>query len=88
MANNLTGKVWEIDTVGSITTDSVIVERISWKNASTAGHTARVLDSDGTFVWEHFAPGSITNVSEPLGLMCQGLNVATLSSGKLYILLR
>jgi hypothetical protein len=89
MANNLNTKHYEVDTVGVVTTDAVIIERISWKNATAAGHTVRVVTGTGTFVWEHFASGAIANVSEPLGLQCgSGINVTALSSGKLYILVR
>lgn len=88
MANNLNTKHYEVDTIGIVTDQLVCVDRISWKNATTAGHTVRVVSGTGTFIWEHFAPGSVANVSEPLGLMCQGITVSTLNSGKLYILLR
>jgi hypothetical protein len=88
MANNLNTKHYEVDTVGVVTDAFVIIDRISWKNVSAAGHTVRVVSGTGTFVWEHFSPGAIANTSEPLGLACQGITVSTLSSGKLYILLR
>ena len=88
MSNNLNTKHFEVDTVGVVTTESICIDRISWKNAGAAGHTARVVSGTGTFVWEHFAPGAVANVSEPLGMMCNGLTVTALTSGKLYILLR
>lgn len=85
MADDLTGKVWEIDTTGVKTAGAIYVERIAWKNASASGHTARVIDGEGKLIWEHFAPGAVANTSEPVGKIFEGLNVLTLSSGKLYI---
>lgn len=88
MADDLTGGTWVIDSTGVKTTGMVYIERIAWKNATTAGHTAKIVNAAGKMIWEHFAPGSTMNVSEPIGKVFQGLDVATLSSGKLYITFR
>ena len=88
MANDLTGNPWVIDTIGVLTTSPTFVERVAWKNASTQGHTTKIVDSRGDTVFEHFAPGAVTNVSEPIMHIYDGLEVTTLQSGKLYILVR
>lgn len=85
MADETTGGVWVLDSTGVKTTAMVYIERIAWKNASTAGHTAKIIDAAGNTIWEHFAPGAIANTSEPIGKTYQGLNVTALNSGKLYI---
>ena len=85
MADDLTGGIWEIDSVGIKSTSSVYIERIAWKNASLAGHTVRIVDQSGKLIWEHFAPGAIANTSEPIGKSYQGFQVTALSSGKLYV---
>lgn len=88
MADDLLANPMVIDTTGVKRTDPVFVERVAWKNATTQGHTARIVDNEGKVIWEHFAPGAVSNVSEPVMHIYNGLNVTTLSSGKLYILVR
>jgi hypothetical protein len=85
MSNDLTGPVWVVDEVGPVLTDTVRIERISWKNASTLNHTCRLVDNFGKLVFEDFASGSTYNTTEAVGRAVDGLKVETLQSGKLYI---
>ena len=85
MANNLAGPVWVLDTVGTIATGTIRIERIAWKNASTLNHTAKVTDGDGNTIWEDFAAGATYCVSEPVRREVTGFTLATLDSGKLYV---
>lgn len=87
MANDLTGPIWVLDTIGAVTTDEVRVERIAWKNGTTAGHTAKVTDAAGGMVFEDFAAGATYVVSEPIYRALTGLTVEALDSGKLYVTL-
>lgn len=88
MADDLTSNPWVCVSAGAKTTSFVFVDRIAWKNATAAGHTVKVTDTAGKTIFEHFAPGSIANMSEPIGRACVGLTVSQIDSGKLYITFR
>jgi hypothetical protein len=85
MANDLTGPVWVLDTVATVSTNVLRIERIAWKNATTLDHTAKVTDLDGKVIWEDFASGATYNTSEPIHREVLGLIVEALGSGKLYV---
>ena len=85
MANEITGPIWVLDTAGEISTRVIRIERIAWKNATTANHTVKVTDTSGNTIWEDFAAGATYNTSEPVHREVTGLIVQTLDSGKLYI---
>jgi hypothetical protein len=85
MANNLTGPVWVLDTVGTISAAVLRIERIAWKNATTLNHTVKVTDLAGGVIFEDFAAGVTYNVSEPIHREVNGLIVEALESGKLYV---
>lgn len=85
MSNDLTGPLWVLDTTGTISTNTIRIERIAWKNATTLDHTAKVTDLNGKVIFEDFASGATYNTSEPIHREVQGLIVETLGSGKLYV---
>ena len=62
-----------------------MIDRISWKNATTLNHTVLVVDGSGKTIFEDFASGATYNTSQPIGRVYTGVSVTTLSSGKLYI---
>lgn len=85
MSNTTTGPVWVLDSTGTVTTNTVHIERIAWKNATTLDHTAKVTDGEGNTIWEDFASGATYNTSEPIFREVTGIVVSTLQSGKLYV---
>ncbi len=85
MSDDLTSNPWVIDTTGAKTSYEVRIDRISWKNATTLGHTVLIVDGAGKTIFEDFASGATYNTSQPIGRVYTGLTVTTLSSGKLYI---
>ena len=85
MSNDATGPIWVLDTTGTISTGTLRIERIAWKNATTLNHTAKVTDGAGKIIFEDFAAGATYNTSEPIHREVTGLIVETLGSGKLYV---
>lgn len=91
MANDLTKNPWVVDTAGSanLSTAYANVRSISWVGGTTAGHEARVTDSNGTIFWRRLATGANYNADTEFqgrrGRWMQGLRVPNLDSGTLYI---
>ena len=85
MADDLTSNPWVIDSTGAKSSQEVSIDRISWKNATTLGHTVLIVDGSGKIIFEDFASGATYNTSQPIRRVYTGVTVSTLSSGKLYI---
>lgn len=85
MADDLTSNPWVIDSTGPKTSGEVRIDRISWKNVTSASHTVLIVDGAGKTIFEDFASGSLYTTSQPIRRLYTGVTVSTLSSGKLYI---
>ncbi|MGL5936025.1 MAG: hypothetical protein ACRCZI_10460 [Cetobacterium sp.] len=93
MANEFSRYPIVIDTpgAGDILTTPIRIKKIRWVNATTAGHQAVVQDQNGNIFWETIASGpnyveeSDFSTDMSNRVVINGLEVPTLSSGKLYI---
>ena len=54
MANDITGKVWKLDTAGVIATHPVYLLRMEWHPAA-AGNDLLVYDGFAHYIWETVA---------------------------------
>lgn len=96
MANVFGKKLWVLDTAGGGLLNgggAIVVNKIRWVNATTAGHTAVLADANGNPVWESICAGAnyvesddfSTHPDRESGQPFNGLDLTTLGSGKLYI---
>jgi hypothetical protein len=95
MSNDVTGNPLIIDTtsVTPITLRRLEITSIRWQStAASAGHTCVVHSSNNRVIWSSVATGSnyveAEHWSVEAPLVADGLTVATLSSGTLYITVR
>lgn len=89
MANVMTGNVWTIDTAASLRTNPLYVHKMWW-TPTAAGNDIDVQDAGANSVWAYKAIAGATDQTityewpgEP-GIL-NGINVATLDAGTLYI---
>lgn len=91
MANDVTGVPFIIDTVTAtaITNDKFFVQGIVWASASVAD-TVVVADEDGNTKWAATQGTTNTNVNKDFNppLFFNGLKVATLDTGTVYLYVR
>lgn len=94
MANNLTNNPMVLDTTGVLIAAGVPVQISAIKavGLTTAGHTAVVQDANGNPIWEEIAATTnYASVREDLSDLpiskrtYNGLKLATLGSGKVYV---
>ena len=69
----------------------LVLDRLRWVGATTAGHALRVVDSDSNIIWASLASGAnyveevvIDEDAVPRGRK-PGFRVATMQSGVLYV---
>jgi hypothetical protein len=89
VANDISGRVWSIDTAAAdvIYTGRIKVTSIAFVEYSAAAHTAIVKDANGNIVWSgkgnsEFSPVE-TAFARPLWI--PGLIVDTIDSGRVLI---
>ena len=91
MANSTTGNVWKIDTAGVITTQQVYVHRFVW-TPTTDGDDISIVDNGANELWTYKAIAADSNqaigYTREFGEIANGINVATLDHGTLYIYLK
>lgn len=95
MANSKSNKIYVIDTASgtAVTLSPLVVNKIRWVGATTAGHTAVVQDQNANPFWSSVAGGANHVESDDFSQhsqrsssrMLNGLLVPTLGSGVLYI---
>ena len=89
MANVMTGNVWKIDTAASLRTNPLYVHKMWWTPAVT-GDDIDVQDAGGNSIWKYKAIAGDTALTLSYdapweaGVM-NGINVATIDGGELYI---
>lgn len=87
MANDVTATPLKLDTAGVIYAKGNIIRprSVRWVGATTAGHAAILEDGAGRVVWHSVASGAnFVDVDRPENFW-DGLEVATLQSGTIYI---
>lgn len=91
MANNTALNPIRIDTSGAATTSVIVISKIRWVGATTAGHAATIQDANGNTFWTSLCPGSnyveesdftTTNLNHRT---MNGITASALDSGVLYI---
>lgn len=86
MANDLTGPVWKIDTVGVLAAKLVHVRGIRWVSKSaTAGDDVEIKDASGRVIWASVASGSNYVEADNALRAVYGFEVTVLDSGTLYL---
>jgi hypothetical protein len=93
MSDSLGQEPMIIDSTGTkrAAGERVRIREIHWDAATTAGHTAVVTDINDVVKWKHTVAAANNNIQEDFkglaqgGLVLNGLKVATLGSGVLYI---
>jgi hypothetical protein len=89
MGNVMTGNIWKIDTAASLRTDPLYVHKMWWKPAAS-GDTILIKDAGGNEIWDYYALAGDSNLGITFEWPGQpgvlnGINVATLDDGELYI---
>ena len=100
MANTFDGRMYRMDTAAAynvnggnaITSDSVVVSKIRWVSATTAGNHCRISDISNNTFWEAVASGAqYVEESNFLADMprdkrtLNGIRLVSLSSGVVYL---
>ncbi len=90
MANDTTKSPWILDTAGVVTTDLIRVAKVRWvAEGAAAGNNVRLTNTADRTFWESTATGvNFEDESDTfLGLdgNVQGLKVAVIEAGKLYV---
>lgn len=88
MANNTTGRVWEIDTAAEIITNGMVkVIRMEWHPAA-ANNDLTIKDYAGTTIWDvdalAEAPAGV-EVWDSGPVSFRGFNVSVIDGGTLYV---
>ena len=89
MANVTTGNVWKIDTAASLRTNPCFVHKMWW-TPTADGDDILVQDAGGNAIWSYKCLAGATDQTIPYSwdgepAVLNGINVATLDSGTLYI---
>lgn len=89
MANTMTGNIWKIDTAASLRTNPLYVYKMWWTPAA-AGDDISILDAGGNTIWGYKTIAGETTQTIVIDwpgspAVLNGINVATLDSGTLYI---
>ena len=87
MSNELTGSPFKIDTAGTIFTGRLTVNEMVWKGPDRRGESILVEDSAGRTLWEKTSleGGPEIEYKQRFGQQCNGIVVAAIDSGTLYI---
>lgn len=99
MANDAKRKVMILDTVGTVLASGQVIQvlKIRWVGASAGGHAVSLTDINDNVMWETVAGGAnyveidtftTDRESDDQCFRWNGLKLATLGSGKLYIYIR
>ena len=80
MANVKTGNPWVLDTVETLTTDNKRLRQVHWRGGTGS---AELQDGNGVYIWGEDWPSN--SVQFPLGMAVNGLILATLGGGTLYL---
>jgi sugar (pentulose or hexulose) kinase len=90
MVANTTVNPWILDTAEVITAMQLVIDKIRWVGATTAGHQLILHDADGNVVYSAVATGANnTEESEALNAWTiNGLTVNQIDSGIVYLTLR
>jgi len=91
MANDITGRMWELDTAGVIYTDNITIRMITW-DPDAAARTLTIIDNNGnkiipttTSIAASPAGRETFNFNEPI--VRQGFNLSVLGGGTLNVLI-
>lgn len=88
MPNNLSGRVWDLDTAGGgiIYQDWVKIALIYWRNPAAGGDLVVLNDRNGNPIVDGRAEGAnLSQVFRTQPMWYHGLNLVTLGSGTLQI---
>ncbi len=91
MANVFRKGLIVADTVAAATTAPVVISKIRWVGATTAGHAATITNTAGNVFWSTVASGANYVESDDFAQRDQskrtmdGITVSALGSGTLYI---
>ena len=70
------------------TTEKLLIKYIRWVGATTAGHSLVVNDTNGDMIFESVADGANFIDVHPIFEIIDGVVVATMQSGTLYVFYR
>jgi hypothetical protein len=89
MANDITGKVWALDSAGSPHTNPFFCESMWWE-ASAADDDLLVVDNGGQTLWKQRAVAGDANASfvynwEGTPGILNGITITTIDGGTLYV---
>lgn len=88
MANSLEGRVWVLDTTGSVTTDPVKVDQIIWSDITNDDDDLEILTaSGGGRLWKVKGKSGIDMHVDMDGQWFDGIYLNTLDSGEVTIYL-
>ena len=90
MANDFTKNPYFLDAIQSKTMAyaslPIRVKTIRWASATTAGHTCKIIDADGSILWQSVASGAnYVEVELVEKWWYDGFLVNVLGSGQLWI---
>lgn len=88
MANNITGRVWTLDTVGVVHGGMVKVKSFSFVNYAADTDVAAILDRIGRVIWTVNGASDLTPVDsgDQIGWI-EGITLSTLSAGAVLVYL-
>lgn len=86
MANDTSRNPWALDSVGVVTTDRIRVKSIRWyAKGASAGEDVQVEDNNGEIIFISVATGANYTEAELIEEDFDGLEVAVIDSGTLYV---